>query len=90
MLQRTRRRKKRRSAVWSAAHLMIAAMGLYSLYIGASSVTEGEVETFSRFSRGLIQVAEQPVAFWFTTGLWITGGIFMLGVSVYGWVTASA
>ena len=69
---------------------MIAAMGLYSLYVGASSVTAGEVETFSRFSRGLILVAEQPVAFSFTAGLWITGGIFMLGIAIYGWVTARA
>ena len=89
MLQRIRRPKKRRSAVWSAAYLMVAAMGLYSVYIGASSVTAGEVETLIRFNRGLILVAEQPVAFWFTAGLWIAGGIFMLGVAVYGWVTAS-
>ena len=90
MLHRTKPRKKRSSLVWMAAYLMIAVMGIYSLYLAWSGLVSGSIANFSRFSHGLIHVVDQPVAFWVTFSLWIAGGIFMVGLAAYGWYNASA
>jgi len=89
MLYRSKRRKKRLSAVWTACYALSALLGAYSLLLGCSAIASGQVESFSRFNRGVIEFALHPAAFVVTVTLWVLGGLFMLALAVHGWRTAS-
>ena len=89
MLHRTKPSKKQSSLVWKAAYLLVATMGIYSIYLAWVGLRSGSIANFSRFNHGLIALIDQPVAFWVAFSLWIVGGIFMVGLSVYCWYNAS-
>lgn len=89
MLLRIKTRKKRSSLVWTAAYLLTAAIGIYSLHLAWSGLVSGSIANFSRFNHAFIQVADQPIAFWATFALCVAGGGFMVDLAVYGWYNAS-
>ncbi|MDR6990643.1 MULTISPECIES: hypothetical protein [Luteimonas] len=68
---------------------MLAALGVYSLYIGGAAIASLEVATFTRFNRDVIVYAVQPVTFCLNVMLWLAGGLFLIGLAVFGWRTAS-
>ncbi len=85
MLIRTRPRKKPTKVIWRLAELLIAALGVFALYLGAHGVLTGSVEVFSKRTSGVIHASSSPVIFWLMVALWIAGGIFLLSVAFNSW-----
>lgn len=83
MLYRTRPRRRLTSKlIWRALDIVIAASGLYMLYLAASGIWHGEVPVFSKRVSGTLSWAQDPLWFVGTTVAWVSGGVFFLRLAV--------
>jgi hypothetical protein len=71
--------------VWRAAYSLLAALGLFRLYIFGEGIWTGEVPVMSKRSSGVLAWSNSPVWFCVMLAVWLGGGWFLLRLAVQGW-----
>lgn len=85
MIYRTKPRWSASKLVWRTADMLLAAGGLYCLYLAVSGMIIGEVALFSRRLSGSITWVDEPLVFSGMVTAWASGGIFLLRLTIAGW-----